>query len=541
MKYINHKITGLILAVGIFSMGCDSYLEEENRSSITIETAASDPETLDQLVATVYERARENTTRYVSDMYYVLEDMGTDIATRRTPIQGVDEINDYVNMNSFTWATGVYWNNQYSIIAAANTVIDNAPNIEDLTDDERATSVGQAKFFRAWSYFYLVENYGSVPLVLNQVTSSDSEYIRASEQEVYTQIVQDLQEAISSVDSNPNSYGLVSKDAARHLLSKVLLTRGYKDFASGSDFTEAATLAETVIANNPLVSSFSDLISIDNQRNSEVIFSYLFGSNSVSRGWGNSKHMMYKFRFYDYPGLERTVQALDAVPTPFYYSLFNDENDEREEATFTRELYATEDYVGKNGENVLAGELAIFFPKMAWTQAEIDAVPYAVINPDTYFINDGVTTVHTPMFTKFDDPSVPFTQPDQPSLGERDMVMMRSGEAYLIAAEAHLNSNASDLAAVYLTTLRSRAGITTAVSAGEVTLDFILDERARELAGEVNRWMDLKRTGKLIERTLMYNPHAAMNDALEQKHLLRPIPQVEIDVTNGAIEQNPGY
>lgn len=541
MKYINYKIAGVLLTVGIFSISCDSYLEEENRSSITIETAVSEPETLDQLVASVYERARENTTRYTSDMYYVLEDMGTDIATRRTPIQGVDEINDYVNMNSFTWATGVYWNNQYSIIAAANTAIDNAVNIEGLTENERAIGIGEAKFFRAWSYFNLVENYGGVPLVLSQVTSADSEYIRASEQEVYTQIAQDLQDAINSVEDNPAAYGRVSKDAARHLMSKVLLTRGYKDFASSSDFTDAATLAETVIANNPLVSSFSDLVSIDNQRNSEVIFSYLFGSNSVSRGWGNSKHMMYKFRFYDYPGLERTVQALDAVPTPFYYSLFSDENDEREEATFTRELYATEDYVGKNGENVSAGELAIFFPKTAWTQAEIDAVPYAVINPDTYFINDGVTTVHTPMFTKFDDPSVPFTQPDQASQGERDMVMMRSGEAYLIAAEAQFNANAAGLAAGHLTTLRSRAGITTPVTEAEVTLDFILDERARELAGEVNRWMDLKRTGKLIERTLMYNPHAAFNNELTEKNLLRPIPQGEIDNSGGTITQNPGY
>lgn len=68
-----------------------------------------------------------------------------------------------------------------------------------------------------------------------------------------------------------------------------------------------------------------------------------------------------------------------------------------------------------------------------------------------------------------------------------------------------------------------------------------MDERARELAGEANRWMDLKRTGKLIERTLANNPHAALNGALEQKHLLRPIPQAEIDNSGGSISQNPGY
>jgi hypothetical protein len=121
------------------------------------------------------------------------------------------------------------------------------------------------------------------------------------------------------------------------------------------------------------------------------------------------------------------------------------------------------------------------------------------------------------------------------------MVMMRSGEAYLIAAEAYLKSSNATTAAARLTTLRARACLVTPVTAGQVTLDFILDERARELIGEVNRWMDLKRTGKLIERTLLYNPHAAMNNALKAKHLLRPIPQYEIDNTHGSITQNPDY
>ena len=72
-------------------------------------------------------------------------------------------------------------------------------------------------------------------------------------------------------------------------------------------------------------------------------------------------------------------------------------------------------------------------------------------------------------------------------------------------------------------------------------LDFILDERARELAGEVSRWLDLKRTGKLIERVLAHNPHAALNNAIEPRHLVRPIPQAEVDLSNGSIRQNDDY
>ncbi|MBC7000403.1 RagB/SusD family nutrient uptake outer membrane protein [Cytophaga sp. FL35] len=546
MKYINRKIIGGLLLAGVLGASCDTYLEEENNSSLSIETVESDPQIFNQLVASVYERARETSTYYTSDLYYALEDLGTDIVTRATAINGTSDVNDYVNFNSLNWAVGVFWTNQYKVISAANVVADlenGEVAIPDLSAAELAKGVAEAKFFRAWSYFKLVVNYGGVPLVLNQVTTSDTDYSRASEEEVYAQIITDLQTSLAGVDENPADYGRVSKDAVRHLLSKVLLTRGYKSFGSDADFTEAIGLAETVMTNHPLEGSFADLVAIGNQRNQEVVFSYLFGGNSVSRGWGNSRHMMYQFRFYDYPGLIRTVQGLRNMPTPFFYGLFSDE-DQRAEATFTREIYAHEDYEAEvNGSTVTvaAGELAILLPKETWTQEEIDAVPYAVINPGTYFTNNGTTPVHFPIFTKFEDPGVPFTQPDQSSQGERDMVMMRGGEAYLIAAEAYLELGNAGQAATLLNSLRSRAGITEEVTAGDVDIDFILDERARELIGEVNRWADLKRTGKLLERVREHNPHVALNNALQEYHLLRPIPQAEIDNTGGSITQNPNY
>ncbi len=537
MKISNYKSTLLVMLTLLSIVACDDFLEEENRDALTIENAISNTETFDQLVASTYERARENTTHYTSNVYYTLEDLGTDIVTRGGVVSGANAINDYVNMNSTNWDFELYWGNQYAIISAANTALDNADIIEGIDESTKSRGIGEVKFFRAWSYFNLVENFGGVPLILEQLNSSQTEFVRNTEQEVYEQIIVDLQEAESLVDESPDEYGRVSKNAVRHLTSKVLLTRGYKSFADASDFSEAASLAEIIINNFPLVSTFSDLVDKSNQRNSEVVFAYLFGSDVISRGWGNSRHMMYKFRYFDYQGLSRgnTYQkGLGPGLTPFYYSLFEPE-DEREEATFRRIIYAEED--SENG-SILAGDTAIFFPKVAWSQAEIDTKPYAVINPDTYYSNNGVTDVHYPMFKKFDDPGIPFTQPDQMSLGERDMVMMRAGEAYLIAAEAYLQMAENSLAASFLTTLRERAGLTTAVNENEVTVDFILDERARELAGEVNRWMDLKRTNKLIERTLAHNPHAALNNALSTKHLLRPIPQREIDISGGSILQN---
>ena len=546
MKYSNYKIIGILLTASILGTACDSYLEEENRSSVTIASAASDPKTFDQLVATVYERARTTTTRYAPDMYYSFEDLGTDIVTRGTALSGVSDLNDYVELNSFSGVAHTYWANQYNIISATNIAIDNADVIIGIAPAVKTAGVGEAKFFRAMSYFNLVENYGGVPLVLNQVTTTSRDYTRATEEAVYTQIVKDLEDALTGVNETPTVYGRVTKDAVRHLLSKVLLTKGYKPFGVPADFTTAATLAETIISKHALVSTFTSLTSITNQRNSEVIFSYLFGSSPLSRGWGNSKHQLYKFPYYDYPGMTRGnlyQKGLEPLPTLFFYNLFDD-NDQRADATFRREILADKAFtttVNGSPVTVNAGSRAIFFPKVAWTAAEIAAVPYKVINPDKYFVVDGITNAHTPMFKKFDEPGVPFKQPNELSEGTRDMVVMRSGEAYLIAAEAYLKASNPTTAAARLSTLRARAGLTTTVTSGQVTLDFILDERARELVGEANRWMDLKRTGKLIERVLLHNPHAKMNNALKAKHLLRPIPQFEIDNTYKSITQNPEY
>lgn len=544
MKYSNYKIIGMLLVAGILGTACDSYLEEENKSKVTIDIALSDPKTFDQLVASIYERARETTTRYEPNVYYQLEDLGTDIVTRGTVVSGVNDINDYVDFNSLNSTIYYYWRNQYSIIAAANLAIDKADLIVGVVPAVKTAGIGEAKFFRAMSYFNLVENFGGVPLVLNEVKTSSTNYVRATEEAVYTQILKDLDEALAGANETPTVYGKVTKDAVRHFMSKVLLTKGYKPFGVPADFTNAATLAETIISKHALVPTFASLTSITNQRNSEVFFSYLFGSSSVSRGWGNSRHQLYKFPYYDYPGMIRGnlyQKGLDPLPTLFFYNLFDD-NDQRADATFRREIIADKAYtstVAGVAVTVPAGSRAIYFPKVAWTPVQIAAVPYKVINPDQYFVVDGITSAHTPMFKKFDEPGVAFKQPNETSDGTRDMAVMRSGEAYLIAAEAYLKASNPGTAAERLTTLRSRSGLTTAVTSGQVTLDFILDERARELIGEVNRWMDLKRTGKLIERTLLHNPHAAINNALKPKHLLRPIPQYEIDNTGGSITQNP--
>ena len=121
---------------------------------------------------------------------------------------------------------------------------------------------------------------------------------------------------------------------------------------------------------------------------------------------------------------------------------------------------------------------------------------------------------------------------------------MRLGNAHLLRAEARLKQGNSAGAAEDINLVRRRGAWpgkedAVVITGGDVTLDFILDERARELVGEGVRWYDLVRTGKLVERVRLHNEDGAPN--VQDFHNFRPIPQTQIDRTQGGYEQNCGY
>ncbi len=187
-----------------------------------------------------------------------------------------------------------------------------------------------------------------------------------------------------------------------------------------------------------------------------------------------------------------------------------------------------------------------------------------VINPDEYRTSPFLNGVRNyPQFKKFRDP---FVSGYVDNGGARDTYIFRLAETYLLATEAYVKLNNQAKALAYINVLRTRAakpGINPITSlsyatelqyTGTVTLDAILDERARELVGEEFRWYELKRmyetvgnvsTNKLLTRPILYNEElkAAQTGKtiLDAKYLLRPIPQPQIDLNRGSFPQNPGY
>ena len=124
----------------------------------------------------------------------------------------------------------------------------------------------------------------------------------------------------------------------------------------------------------------------------------------------------------------------------------------------------------------------------------------------------------------------------------KDFILMRLGETYLLKAEAQFKQSNNAGAATTINIIRARANATP-ITAANINIDFILDERARELVAEENRRMTLMRTGTLVDRVTRYNKQA-INPVIgiAAKHLLLPIPQTEINLNKDAVlEQNPGY
>ena len=144
-----------------------------------------------------------------------------------------------------------------------------------------------------------------------------------------------------------------------------------------------------------------------------------------------------------------------------------------------------------------------------------------------------------PMVRKFSDTKIQWGEG-----GSREDVIFRLGDTYLLCAEAYLGAGNKKLALERINSIRKRAAKdATAYEAMKLTdldINVIMDERARELMGEHDRWFDLKRTQTLLTRVPAYNPFVVKYDNLNKNHLVRPIPQDERNKVDG-LSQNEGY
>ncbi len=523
----------------LLTAGCGDLLDEKLISDQTTDNYYVTEQGFNDLVSSAYSPLRDIHKQRNLTL------LGTDIFTQ----VGDPEVNTYQTMNEYssqglnsqTGSVASYWNSLYSAIGRTNTVMDRAATA-DMDEALKAVRVGEAKFLRAMYYFYLVQQFGDVPLMLNEVTTVITTAERTPQSDVYTQIIKDLEDAMAVLPPQQDDYGRVTLGAAGHLLAKVYLTRGYLEFGQSTDFQKAADLAEDVIGSGEyrLLDTYAEVFEQGNEVNDEIIFAVQYSDNVAANEDGSNAHAIFGQGVDLMTGMDRSStynrQQPIYVPTRFLSTLFNPDLDTRYDVTFLREFYAT-----VTQGDVTQGDLVLYFPRwdQPWTEEEMAAVDYFVVNLDEYYMSPEKNYQFAPIW-KFFEAGLPYGD----DLGTRDQFVFRLAETHLIAAEAWLKVGDEPKALANINEVRRRAAVAgseDAMALTTVTIDDILDERARELAGEEMRWNELKRTGKLIERVKLHNERAAATNAINANHRLRPIPLSQIERTTNEFPQNPGY
>lgn len=374
---------------------------------------------------------------------------------------------------------------------------------------------------------------------------------------------------------------------------------------TNDDFKKALEYADKVIAAYPLVAQYNALFpkrdtnplkqytGAQNDKNTEVVFPIQFNADALTNAMevpfpstaarepGNYYHSIFPGNTELIGNAGRTSDYNRHLgqnyPSPAAYRFFDPQKDSRYTHNFLNVIYALKavsNYAYSYTDATLKVSYAVGDTVAYWTPWNKPATgaakgideggkkKYAVMNVDQLIT--GVTisrlTPGAPSMWKFWQPGITYGD----GYGTFDFALFRSAEAYLIAAEAIVKGatgGALGTADKYYNKVLDRAvGATTdpqcaknpedltsletvsyRATPANISIDLILDESARELFGEFNRWWDLKRTGKLIERTKKYNYWNKAKGVLNANHLLRPLPQSEIDRSAPKINNNPGY
>lgn len=493
------------------------------------------PTGFDAVVNASYEGLR---TFYGVQRGFAVTTFGTDEYTR-----GADGsykyINDYTTgLNADDGYFRENWNLHWRAINTVNAAIGRSKSV-NLPDAVKNSKVAEARFLRAVYYFDLVRMYGDLPLQLEETIDPTPSATRDPVPKIYDAIIADLNYAAATLPATQAAYGRATKPAAQHMLAKVYLTR-----AAAGDMALAANLAKAVIADPQfaLLPRWADNFTYGNEKNKEVVFSVQYTLDPLNTGDGNEGHLYFLQAYELFPGMQRTTEYGRAFkrfrPTDWLLNLWDRTKDSRYDDGFQVMWLANnantlpKDASGKVKFTV--GDTAIFMPGFEVPAATIAATRYAIVPPSKY------TDAAFPVLNKYIDPQR-LTIND--TKGQRDFNIARLADTYLIAGEALFRDGKASEAITYINAVRQRAakpGQSAAMAAtvADLSLDFILDERSRELAGEMTRWFDLVRTGKLLERVQKYNVNAAAT--IKPFHVLRPIPSNQIQSAPG-FPQNPGY
>jgi hypothetical protein len=553
MKYRIYISVLPVMMLVMMLAACNKKLTEYNPSGLTASTVYNNAKGFESLVTAAYSFTR---FWYGKEEGYSLSEMGTDIWTSGTG-DVFPQLSQYNNLQGGnTSALNMEWNNFYAAVNLCNIGIAGISSIADYTDAQKTLRESELRFLRAFYNWHIVETWGGVHFTTQPSEGAVTVANKTPVDTFYKYIISDLQFAIANLPATQTEYGRATQVAAKGFLARVYLTRGRN--------AEAIAMANDVINNYGLAlqPSYASLWNMGNLKNKEVVwaldYSTTLTNNDLSVGsftyghprGSNSGHLLF-LMVYDQVSSAILIRDLNNgrpfnryMPTKAYLDLFDPSIDSRYNASF-QTVWLANKAGNANSNSFVVGDTAAVAEKVTLTPAEMNARKYFTYDISKVYGADGV-----PVQRRFYVSLKKFKDSTRASLAEaqsaRDVFIIRLAEMYLVAAEAELKTGKNDSAAYYLNIIRRRAAwpgqeANMEIAPADVTIDFILDERARELGGEQLRWFDLRRTNTLLSRIQAMNPDAAKY--IQPHHQLRPIPQQQLDAVTNKQEftQNEGY
>jgi hypothetical protein len=525
---------GLVAVTALGLTSCsDDLLTENPKDIIVADNLYTNPAGFEAGLNALYAQVRKERNGYLEsgdNLVGITWSVGVDTGWGNyllISLRALQELGTFNNplSENYLWM----WKWLYSTVNAANTIINRADNPEiNWTPEERNRVVAEARLIRAWAYRHLTYLWGDVPLNLEESSGDNirTDWTRTPKAEVLKQMEQDLLFAEANLPETTAMQGKLTRAVAQHYLAELYLEMD--EPAKAEEKAEAVinsglyhliTERYGVKANEPGVPFMDQFIDGNvnrNQGNSEVLWTFQL-DRDLEGGGLNIMRREWVDRYYTLKGIDITQEGYAGrgigrlAPTKWAIDLYEPQDDRGSQ-------YALRKFLIYNDPTTL---------------------PKGVSLGDTLYLSWEKETTNDPRWPstrKWDwindvDPTGGYQYNDQPYL--------RLAETYLLLAEAQFKQGKLDDAAATLNVVRERSHASP-ITAADVTMDFILDERARELLTEEERRYTLLRTHTWMERTKKYNPLTA--PYVTARDTVLPIPQAVIDANLGnGMRQNPGY
>lgn len=583
----------LLLSLLIFSCDDSGFLTEKPKTFYTVDNAFSTSEQVDQTVVACYSQIRDLLCINDENNAYLVfaGGNGTDMYDVAT-IRRNNRFNDYGILSTSHDVFKTVYNNWYQIISKANLAVYAAelPQIAWGSAEDKAYTVAQARFFRAYSYRNLGELYGGVPIVTEITETPRYDFVRTTRVETYQFAIDELEAILSNLPETTPVAGRLVRGAAQHNLCQLYLDKGLALEAEGKT-GEAGTAYEKAISygNNVIDGSVYSLMTerfgTRSDENPDYYYANAEGNQTPDRLYsvagfpieGNVYWDLFQEGNQDYQNgnkesiwtLQIDYEANKAEDgksrlqySRVYGPVYRDPLSAHLNGTledvggrgivqvmptmYTRDII----YQDKWGDDMRNSEAVFkrtFLGNMETSEYFGKQVPWSVIYKDgeSQDAIDAAKTQCYPVSCKIaTDKYTGLADGQNRSNLYRDEYVIRLPETILLRAEAKMRSGNNAGAAADINLLRARAKCGYMVQASDVSVDLILDERARELVYEEKRWNTLLRMGGTVavDRIKKYAYWDDPRATLTKNFNLWPIPQIVIDTNKDVVlEQNPGW